>query len=300
MSNGESLEAEEVEPGTTGAQIDSSWAQLATAVTSLFGSVIGAIGDPCTQTTLLWDRYANGTKKMNRMLNMAEYVADMNQAKVRGAIGNWGRGFSGAIGGRTFESYLVNNNTVWNPIPIAHNLRNGEGTQRPSGINSGYKLGPGVYVTPGRRALRGSRVRSAWDEWVRIMHRDVYSTVIDRPRWQEKLEVWVGRSRDNWTVWQRGDPVSPDSELGRNIERFDAVLAEHARQQGLCHELITYASEVTGLTFEQVAGQQEVDRLNIAADLEKSKLEDEAQERNVLVLAVAGFMVTLLITRGAR
>jgi hypothetical protein len=293
MSNGESLEGEEVEPGTTGDQIDASWDGTVAAVANLFSGVLGVIGDPCTQTTFLWDRYAEGVKLLGRVIKKAEYVANMNQTRVLGAIENWGRGFPGATGGRTFESYLVNNYTIWNPVPILHNLRNGEGTQRPSATNSGYKLGPGVYVTPGRRALRGSRVRKAWDEWVRIMHRDVYSSVIARPRWQEKLERWVGRSRNDWTYWREGDPIDPDSEVGRYITRFDNVLAEHGRQAALCEEIVTYPGTAT-------AGQQEVDRLNIAADLEKSKLEDEAQERNVLVLAVAGFMVTLLITRGAR
>jgi hypothetical protein len=301
MSNGnESLAGEEVAPGTTGAQVDSSWTQVAVALSQLFTGVLGAIGDPCTQTTLLWDRYAEGTKKMNRMLNMAEYVADMNQTRVIGAIGNWGRGYSGATGGRPFETYLVNNFTVWNPIEIRRAIPNGTGNNRPRGINSGLKLGPGIYVKPGGRALQGSVVRRAYDEWLRIMHRDVYSTVIGRIRWQEKLERWVGRSRNDWTYWRRGDPVDPNSELGRNIERFAAVLEEHTRQAGLCETLVTYPSEVAAGTFGQIAGQQDVERQAIAADLEKSRLEDETQQRNVLVLAVAGFMVTLLITRGAR
>jgi len=285
---------------SSGNTIDSSVADLGEAIVGLVDSALGLIGDPCTQRTFLHDRTEVILKFREKLLKAARYTAEMNQGKVRGSIRNWGRGYPGATGGIYFETWLTSHETVWNPFPIAYNLVSGRGDERPSRNNSGYRLGPGVYVAPSGRRLQGSRVRAAYDDWVEFQQHNVWSTVLGKPRWQEKLVRWVGRSRNDWRVWLPGDPVDPNSEFGLVDQRLELIREEHEEQSAQCHALTAFPLLATQMQFSLGTKQQAVDVLNIQTDLEKTRLEKQSEQRNLLILAAAGFGLTFLLTQGRR
>lgn len=291
---------EEVDPTldtSTAASADESMEVIATAITSAMGIVGSVIGDPCANKTGLFNRMMFATRLNNALIAGTTWWAGTSQNKVRAAMANWGRGARGSAGGRPFGTYLINHYTVDLPGRVGFNLVNGRGNDRPSGLNQAApghpRLGPGVYVGP-NRTLQGSVVARAWDEWAHKMRTQwVYATSPARPLWRERLESWVGRTRDDWRIWVPGDPVSPDSRIGRNWIAIENLRAEHEAVSADCERRLETARQM-GLA------QSETEQGMIAAGLEQGLAEETTERTQVITLALAAFGATWLLTRGRR
>jgi len=285
--------AEQTEPTldeSSASSMDDSMEAIANAISFAVGVVGGAVADPCANRTDLFNRMMYSTRLNNRLLAGATWWAGVSQSKVRQAIQNWGRGAAGAAGGRPFGTYLINHYTIHHPLLVGANLVNGRGNNRPSSSNVGFELGPGVHVGP-NRTLQGSRVVQAWDDWVHKMRTQwVYATAPARPLWRERLVSWVGRSRDDWRIWVPGDPVDPNSRIGRNWAAIETLRVQMEANARDCDLRVQTSREVA-------LGEQETAQGIIAADILKTQEQEQTERTQAIAVALAGFGIAWAVSR---
>jgi hypothetical protein len=291
--------SEETEPTldtSSAASADESMEAIASAIETGMQVVGALIGDPCTQRTILFDRWQLAQRLNNTLITGATWWAGTNHTKVRQSMQNWGRATTGAAGAKHFGTYLINHYVLYplpGPLIVGAYLVAGRGNERPSRSTAGLAIGPGIHIGPDF-TLTGPRVVEAWDDWAHRMRTQwVYATSPARPLWRERLISWVGRSRDDWRIWVPGDPIAADSRIGRNL-----VMIENLKEQ----LRVVSADCVRGLDIaEQLAiSSSETEQEMLAVDLEKSLAGETTERTQVVTLALAAFGATWLLTRGRR
>jgi len=257
-------------PTATDAGIGTAIAAVASAVSSVVQTAAMIkyefAHDPCLRKTELYTQLAKAQLGVDRMTNGVNFWAAANQSAVIRAIDNWGRGTPVSAGGVSFPAYLINNRYVPNfPFAAAvldDNLPAGPGRNEPSGVNSGTRLGAGVYIRNGE--LSGSRLQDAWSSWRQRMRNTVYAVGTGRPRWRERLASWVGVSRpESWRKWVPGDPVAENSAIGRAIGNVDFITTAYNEAISECATTTAWERGqgqvplVEGLTVPFVAPEEE-------------------------------------------
>ena len=159
------------------------------------------------------------------------------------------------------------------------------GPGRPSGRNEGYRLGPGAYLYGYRSdldnlelgRLRGSRVRRAYDLWVRLAKRSAWPTIPGAPS-RAFLADLAGQSAATYPFWADGDRPARGSrlyDLNDQIEQLERLARTSARS----------------CLIQRTLDRRDQNRaLDIAADLERRRIETP-------ILLGAAALITLIAWR---
>ena len=282
---------------SSAANADASMEAIANAASFITGTIAGVLDNPCANETDLNNRMMIATRFNNLLVSGTTWWAESNQNAVRAAMRNWGRGASGATGGEPFGTWLINHYTI-DAIPepsahlvVRHNLRDGRGNNKPSRSNSGFKLGPGIYIGP-NRTMQGTRVVQAWEQWAHLMRTQwVHSPGTGRVHWRERLLAWAGRTTDDWRIWVPGTPVLETSRIGRNWQAIEALKDQRDAMAAACAFRVRSQVEI------QLGGQDIQEQL-IEGEVEKSRLAAATDQQKALLTAAAAFGIAWVALRG--
>ena len=206
-----------------------------------------AAADPCMAQVQIDSYYANSMQqKASDLLGAANAIAATGHNAANRVIDSWGRNLAGSEQGMSFGRWM----DLLHPIPgVTGDMIDGHLPASPRSIN---RTGRGVLLAnrawwiyaPGATTdqqhfhsgtFRGQLFRDDVHAWANDMRAGVIPTGPDPVRhWRTTLPALVGRSRSDWTIWQPGDPVEPNSAIGQYLELLATNRRMSVEQGQLC------------------------------------------------------------------